>query len=167
MGLTLLRHTTPNVTPGTCYGRTDLALADSFDDEAREVVEKLPHMTRILTSPLQRCRRLATLIGAHTGLEVRVATDWIEMDFGDWEKVPWDQIDRAALDAWAADFMGYKGHGGESVVQLRDRVRRALDAAPDGALVVTHAGCIKAAAAIHDVHDGWDTKPPFGGLIGL
>ncbi|MCK0150933.1 alpha-ribazole phosphatase family protein [Marivita sp. S6314] len=167
MAVTLIRHTTPDVTKGTCYGRTDLALADSFAEEAAQVLAGLPEARHVLTSPLTRCHRLAHHIAPHLMGEIQVANHWIEMDFGNWEGVPWSDIPRDQLDAWADDFHRFAGHGGESVAMLERRVRQGLDATPDGAIVVTHAGCIKAACAIFDLENGWDTEVPFGGMITL
>ncbi len=168
MGLTLLRHTTPAVAPGTCYGRTDLALAESFEAEAEAVLSALPAIRHLVTSPLSRCRRLAERIGAARGLDVEVAALWTEMDFGRWEGMAWDAIPRAELDAWAADFLHARPHGGESVAELRDRVAAALAAAPgDGTLVVTHAGTIKAARHLHGIPGAWEESPAFGGLVAL
>ncbi|MFW2543573.1 histidine phosphatase family protein [Primorskyibacter sp. 2E107] len=167
MALTLLRHTTPEVVRGTCYGITDLRLADSFDDEADRVLADLPPVTAIVSSPLLRCRQLASHIADHLSHEVVISSDWREMDFGAWEGRAWEALPRAELDAWAADFHGYDGHGGESVAQLHSRVARALNAAPDGALVVTHMGCIKAALVEHGDPKGWDAQVPFGGVVML
>ncbi|MFP7571440.1 histidine phosphatase family protein [Marivita sp. S2033] len=167
MALTLVRHTTPAVAAGTCYGRTDLALADSFEDEADRVLQTLPSATVVLTSPLQRCTRLARRISDHAELELRPSSGWIEMDFGAWEGVPWADIPRDSLDAWAADFDHFNDHGGESVAMLERRVRAALTAAPPNAIVVTHAGCIKAACAIYGLHQGWNTETVFGGSVTL
>ena len=41
MKLILVRHTSVAVEKGVCYGRTDVPLADSFPDEAREVKQRL------------------------------------------------------------------------------------------------------------------------------
>ena len=89
------------------------------------------------------------------------------MDFGRWEGIPWADIPRPDLDAWAADFMQDAGHDGESVAMLETRVRAALSQTPDNAIVVTHSGCIRAACAIRELHDGWDTETPFGGMVTL
>lgn len=167
MAVTLLRHTTPEAAQGLCYGRTDLPLAQSFEAECAVILADLPRAKVLLTSPLSRCQRLAARIGAVLGLDPQPHPDWIEMDFGEWEGQAWDAIPRRALDDWAEDFTGYAGHGGESVAQLEARVRRALDQTPDGALVVTHAGCIKAALAIRGQGEGWQARPPFGGRITL
>ena len=48
------------------------------------------------------------------------------MDFGRWEGLPWSAVPRAELDAWAADLMHARPHGGESVAMLLARTRRAL-----------------------------------------
>lgn len=161
--ITLLRHTTPEVTPGTCYGRTDLALAATFPQEARAILANLPEFDHLLTSPLTRCRQLAEAIARHTGKSATVAPDWTEMDFGTWEGRPWSDLPRAELDAWAADFMTYCGHGGENVATLRARIEAAHNALPQGkCLVVTHMGCIKAARHLHGHPDAWDYKLPFG-----
>ena len=72
------------------------------------------------------------------------------MDFGRWERVPWNDIDRTELDAWAADFFHARPHGGESVAMVSERVGSALaDYRRSGVshAVVTHAGIIKAARA--------------------
>ncbi|MFP7672749.1 alpha-ribazole phosphatase family protein [Marivita sp. S0852] len=167
MALTLVRHTTPQVAKGTCYGRTDLALADSFATEADTVLASLPDPGLLVSSPLTRCRTLAAHIADHLSHEIVVSEHWIEMDFGLWEGVPWAAIPRDQIDGWAEDFHHFDGHGGESVAMLERRVRAGLESLADNALVVTHAGCIKAACAIFGVNDGWDTDVPFGGMITL
>ena len=167
MAVTLLRHTTPDVEKGVCYGRTDLALASSFEAEFSALMEKLPRTSMILTSPLTRCRILAERIGQVRGQPVTIAPDWIEMDFGRWEGIAWSDIPRAELNAWAAAFHDFDGHGGESVAALEARVRAGLEAMKTGTLVVTHAGCIKAACAIRQTGDGWDTQTGFGQTVTL
>jgi alpha-ribazole phosphatase len=167
MGVILLRHTTPKVEHGVCYGMTDLALAESFEAEAAEIVRQATRPVRIVTSPLGRCRRLADRMGAVFGLEPQVDPRWREMDFGTWEGVDWSAIPRHELDGWAAAFHDYNGHGGESVAQLEARVRAALTSLPEGALVVTHAGCIKAACAIRGQPPGWEARPRFGEAVQL
>ena len=44
MQIYLVRHTTPDIVPGICYGRQDLGLAASFDAEAAAVRSKLQHL---------------------------------------------------------------------------------------------------------------------------
>ena len=167
MAVTLVRHTTPDVAKGTCYGRTDLLLAPSFETEAAQVLDALPNATGVLSSPLTRCHQLARRIADHVKAELVLSEHWIEMDFGAWEGVPWADIERRDLDAWAAAFMEFNSHGGESVAMLETRVRAALDDTPDGSIVVTHSGCIRAACAIYGIREAWDTDTPFGGFVTL
>ncbi|MGB3457594.1 MAG: alpha-ribazole phosphatase [Litorimonas sp.] len=170
MALTLLRHTTPDVAPGTCYGRTDLALADSFPAEAEAVLAALPGVDRIVSSPLRRCRRLAEHIADARALSVGIDPRLVEMDFGAWEGLAWSDIPRDELDAWAADFLHARPHGGESVAELRARVRDALDywTRPAGrTLLVTHAGVVKAALARGERSEDYGASLDFGGMVHL
>ncbi|MFP4240094.1 alpha-ribazole phosphatase family protein [Rhodosalinus sp.] len=166
MALTLLRHTTPAVAPGTCYGRTDLALADSFEAEAARVIAGLPEVAHVVTSPLGRCLRLAERIAEARGLRAEVAPLWTEMDFGRWEGVPWAELPRDELDAWAADFYGARPHGGESVAELRDRVAAGLARLPaEPVVVVTHMGTIKAALHLAGQTGAWEHTVAFGTAV--
>ena len=127
MHVTLVRHTRPLVSDGVCYGMTDLDLAATFEEEAARVVETLPPAQRLVTSPLYRCRRLAERIGAAQGLTPAIDERLREMDFGAWEGIAWDDIPRAELDAWAADFLHARPHGGENVYMLRERAWAAIE----------------------------------------
>ncbi|MEO0400689.1 MAG: alpha-ribazole phosphatase family protein [Pseudomonadota bacterium] len=170
MALTFLRHTTPRVAPGTCYGQTDLDLADSFVEEAEAAADNMPPTTQIVTSPLTRCRRLAHYLADAFELPLAVEPRIIEMDFGNWENRPWADIPRDQLDAWAEDFLHARPHGGESVAMLRARTRAALSdwrATAEATLIVTHAGVIKAALAKGDRAEHFKTHIEFGGFIAM
>ncbi|KCZ56633.1 alpha-ribazole phosphatase [Hyphomonas chukchiensis] len=170
MALTLLRHTTPAIASGVCYGMTDLDVADTFAAEARDVVAALPPPDRIATSPLKRCRLLAEHIGEAMNLPVTMDERLREMDFGAWEGLPWSDIPRAELDQWATDFLHARPHGGESVAMLTARVRAALaewQTSESHALIVTHAGVIKAALAKEATSQGYNTNIGFGHFITL
>ena len=168
MRLILVRHTRPAVADNLCYGVTDVDVAATFEQEAARVVAALPAVERLVTSPLRRCMRLAERIGAARGL-VPVVDDRVrEMDFGRWERVPWNDIHRRELDAWAADFLHARPHGGESVAMVSERVGSALaDYRRSGVshAVVTHAGIIKAARAAAGRADAWMTSAGFGDAV--
>ena len=168
MRLILVRHTRPEAAGNVCHGVTDLDVAATFDEEAARVISALPAVERLVTSPLRRCVRLAERIGAARGLVPVVDGRIREMDFGRWERVPWDDIDRAELDAWAADFFHARPHGGESVAMVSERVGSALaDYRRSGAFhaVVTHAGIIKAARAAAGCADAWTASAGFGDAV--
>ena len=170
MRLILVRHTRTTAPDNVCYGATDLDVAPTFDEEAARVVAALPAVERLVTSPLRRCVRLAERIGTARGLAPAVDERLREMDFGRWEGLPWDAIDRVALDAWAANFLDARPHGGESVRMVSQRVGSALDdhrRAGESCAVVTHAGVIKAARALAGCADAWTTAVEFGGTVCL
>ncbi|MEM7639843.1 MAG: alpha-ribazole phosphatase [Pseudomonadota bacterium] len=170
MAVILVRHTTPRVAPGTCYGQTDLPLVDSFEAEADQVLQSLPPIANIVSSPLQRCRRLAEHVAQARGLVIEIEPRLQEMDFGAWEGLPWNEIPRHELDAWAADFLHACPHGGETVARLQARVRQALkpwQAFERTTLCVTHAGVIRAALATGDTEEDFNTSIDFGGMIHL
>ena len=65
MKIYLIRHTQPAIAKGICYGSTDLDVASTFLEEAAAVKAVLPAITtqtKILSSPLQRCHKLAQFI---------------------------------------------------------------------------------------------------------
>lgn len=170
MALILLRHTRPVGAEGLCYGRSDLPLAECFAAHAARLASELPPFARVLSSPLSRCLQLAQHLSAARGVALDTDPRLIEMDFGRWEGQRWDAIARHELDAWAADIEGANPHGGERVAELAARSRAALhDAArgPVPALVVTHAGVIKAALAQSRGMAGWHQELRFGQWLRL
>ena len=170
--LILVRHTRPLVPDGVCYGATDLDLAPTFEEEAARVIAALPPAERLVTSPLRRCRRLAERIGAARSLAPAVDERLREMDFGRWEGVPWRAVPRAELEAWNADLLHARPHGGESVHMLCERARAAIADYRRAGLshvVVTHAGVIKALRAEAGPPDpgAWKSNVAFGGRVTL
>jgi alpha-ribazole phosphatase len=141
--LYLIRHPPPAVAPGICYGATDLPLADDPAIHAAALRPLLPMDVPLYSSPLERCRRLAEALHPAPIVDARIR----EIDFGDWEMQPWDRLDRALLDAWAAAPFHFVPPGGEAVTALRARVANFLATLPDAAVLVAHAGVIKVCAA--------------------
>ena len=169
MALTLVRHTRTLAADGLCYGRSEVALGPDFPAEAAAIAARLGRPERIVASPLVRCRRLAEHLGAALGAPVAIDDDWREMDFGAWEGRPWSAVPRAGLDAWAADFLEARPHGGESVAMLLGRTPRALAGCGGCATVaVTHAGVIRAAlvASTGDAA-AWQRPVGFGEIVRL
>ena len=142
MQVFLIRHPRPLIEAGVCYGRLDVDCDDPQPVAARL---RLPPQTTVVSSPLRRARRLAEALGAGVRLDARLS----EIDFGDWEGLRWDDIDRNAIDDWAADVLNFTPPGGESVADLQRRVidfAGEIKATVDGPRValVTHAGVIRA-----------------------
>ncbi len=143
MQLYLIRHPTPQVATGICYGRTDLALAEDVAAAAARIAPQLPPQAPVFTSPLQRCRQLADALHPAPRSDPRLQ----EMNFGAWEMRPWSQIQHEALDGWAANPLGYAPPAGETVAQLQARVQEFVrELRGEGlqrAVLVTHAGVLK------------------------
>ena len=138
--IALVRHP-PVEAAGRCYGRLDLPLRDPVDALAAQ----LRQLAGIVwTSPSQRCRSVAAACGPHR-LDARLA----ELDFGAWEGHSWDEVPRAALDAWAADPWQFSPPGGESGAALVARVRAFWLALPEGDhVVISHGGPLKVLVAL-------------------
>lgn len=138
---------------GVCYGSLDLE-ADplAVDAVCSAVLADLPSMP-IVSSPRRRCTVVATRLADRFGRGFDIDDRLCEMDFGEWEGRPWDEIDRAALDQWAADPLHFRPPGGESATMLLERVA-TFAADPPGEpqaplLIVTHGGVLRALRALH------------------
>lgn len=159
----LLRHAAPMVQEGVCYGQLDVAADIEGTHHAALNFSRFVQSrhaahggtrVRLLASPLQRCLQLARTVKdmlEREGLVCTMATDarLMEMDFGDWEGEPWDNVSRREWDEWMADFANYPvGRRGESLTQMMMRIQQLaheqVPPATDEWLVwVTHAGVIK------------------------
>ena len=160
MDLVLIRHPAPAIDAGVCYGKTDVPLAGDAAESVRRIVARLatlslPLPQQLATSPLQRCADVAHRLAQHFDCACSADPRLQEIDFGQWEGQRWDAIDRAALDAWAADLRHARMHGGESVAQFEARVDAWLGPwrAPEAGgastmLAVTHAGVMRMIAAL-------------------
>ena len=120
MEIYLIRHTTPDIDRSICYGQTDLALKNTFEEEAQVVLDQLPNwFDKIYSSPLIRCHTLANAIPAN---EVIVEPNLRELSFGDWEMRPWKALPKPEFDHWKQNFVHQGPPKGESMKELQDRV---------------------------------------------
>ncbi len=168
MSIVLIRHTRPDVADNTCYGITDLTLADSFDAEAGDVIAGLDGGDVLVTSPLQRCTQLAEKIGDAFNLRPNIDQRVREMDFGTWEGLAWSELPRNELDQWAQNFLHARPHGGDSVAMLRERTLAALAEYHERRqrfIIVTHSGVFKAALSDGDTAEHFRTVIDFGGIV--
>jgi alpha-ribazole phosphatase len=183
MEVWMVRHTAVDAAVGTCYGRTDVPLRESFADEAEAVRRALAgeRFDAVFTSPLSRCLRLAEACGygATAVRDERLR----EIDFGAWEGRLYDEIDDPALQAWYADWLHARPTGGETFDEQRARVAEFLEELHGGGLrggvgesdgrrvlVFTHGGVVVAAgihAGLWSAEDAFSHTPPYGGIIKL
>ena len=83
----------------------------------------------------------------------------MEMSFGDWEGLTWDEIYEqfpTEMDAWGANWFAVAPPNGESAKMLELRVRDWLKSiSPGRHLVFTHAGVVRALRVISKTHS-WE-----------
>lgn len=152
MRLLLVRHPQPLIEQGVCYGSSDLAvsaeqLAQTTSALTASLAVALPHGMALYTSPLQRCTQLAQHLAAALDLAPAIPDARLaELHFGHWELRRWDDIARDEIDAWATDMVHYRPGGGESVLQMAQRVAAFYQhwhAQQQDAIVICHAGTIR------------------------
>src|SRR2546430_1356701 len=117
MSIYLIRHTTPDIEKGICYGQSDIGVTDSFQAEAALIKSVLNEpVEQVYCSPLVRCHKLAThLFPAHT---IALEPYLMEIHCGEWEMKHWDHFPPEIIDPWMKDFVNVCIPGGESYVQL-------------------------------------------------
>ncbi len=151
MKIYLIRHTSVAVAIGTCYGRTDVDVGQTFEREAegiKKYVRKIPD-PRVFSSPLKRCVQLAETLSLPFAVEERL----IEADFGDWEMMQWRAVHNGDVDGWFRKVVKTPSPGGESMRDLHERVVSLLNekarAGNKGLnyIFVTHAGVIRSAVS--------------------
>jgi broad specificity phosphatase PhoE len=152
--LLLARHgQTADNANGLILGRRDPALSELGEQQAARlaVQARARGVVAVWCSPLLRARQTASVVGQAIGVEPAAIDDLIESARGDWEGASQTVLARrtpalyAAFEAGDPDFVF---PGGESIRSQVVRTRRALAVAAAGAqpaLVVAHAGTIRAA----------------------
>lgn len=141
----LIRHTTPAVEKGTCYGQADLDVTESFLNEAARIKEYLPaHIQKVYSSPLQRCSKLAQhLFPSHN---ISFHDDLKEIHCGEWELKKWDDLPQEVVMPWMNDFVNVRIPGGESYLDLFARtttIFETIAAKKEHAAIVSHGGVLR------------------------
>lgn len=145
MEIYLIRHTTPAVEKGTCYGQADLDVTESFYEEAALIKKHLPATIQtVYASPLQRCSKLAEhLFPAHN---ISFHNDLKEINCGQWELRKWDDIPQEVVMPWMNDFVNVRIPGGESYLDLLARTSAVFNhiaAKQEHAAIVSHGGVMR------------------------
>ncbi len=150
MILWTLRHTKPYNPNDVCYGQSDFDVAASFESEFPPAIRFLQencHATKLYSSPLQRCYKLAEKASETLGLSIEKSDALKEMHFGDWENVKLSDVPKSQMAAWKADLRGYKFPNGESFHEVDKRIKefiRSVYEEKAELLFVSHAGVIAA-----------------------
>jgi broad specificity phosphatase PhoE len=106
--LVLTRHgLTPRSKPEQHLGQTiDVPLSDDGREQAAQLAERLRDIAfeEVFSSPLARARETAAIVAGERA--VRVDRRLLEMDYGDWEGLTYEQIEERDLvrrRAWERD----------------------------------------------------------------
>jgi len=144
MEIYLIRHTTPLLSPGLIYGKMEVELTDTFEEELAIVRQKLPKFfDAVYSSPSLRCTQLAKRIEKDFISDFRL----MELNFGDWEGKTWDTVDQTSLQLWMDDYVNVCVPGGESMLEMQSRINdfwKELTQQPYSRIaIVTHGGVIR------------------------
>lgn len=145
MEIYLIRHTTPKVEKGICYGQADLDITETFLEEVEAIKPHLPKEgVKVYSSPLQRCKKLADALFADFDIDIH--EDLMELNCGQWELQPWNDIPKAEIQPWMDDFVNVRVPQGESYVDLHNRVVNRFNkivAKQESAVIVAHGGVLR------------------------
>ena len=169
----LIRHgQTRDNAAGLILGRRDPPLSDAGRAEADRLAGELRGnpIAAVWTSPLRRARETASIVAAALGLEPIVCAELVESDRGRWEGRAVARIERDEPELHAAFVRGdpdFAFPEGESLREQRARTRAALARVSAGtlpAVVVAHAGTVRAALALSDRPVGPESALPHGAV---
>lgn len=143
--------------PGlTSTGRIQAAqAADLTFRIGRGLWPDLPHPSALVASPMVRTQQTAAAVGRRLGLPVMADPAFAECDFGEWEGLQADEIDRrwpGDLRRWHVD-AAFQAPGGESIEDVGARVGAGVEGLLDEGVdrtvvVVCHSVVIRAAIGV-------------------
>lgn len=112
-------------------GQTDVALSPRGEQQVAALVRAIESETVdvLYTSDLQRAWQTALILAEALGLPLHKETRLREMAFGRWEGLTYTELqqrDAALLAAWQADPSRTAPPGGETLLQIAERVSAAL-----------------------------------------
>jgi len=171
MEIVLIRHTSVAVPKGTCYGWSDVPVAETFETEAAEVRQRLGNRAfdAVFSSPLTRARKLAAFCGYGSPM---IDERLKEMHMGDWEMRRFDDIEDENLRKYYDDFLHTPTTNGESFRQFYARVASFLEELKQEkysrVAIFAHGGvliCAGIYAGLFTEADCFSHQPPYGGTV--
>ncbi len=170
MIVNIMRHTAVLVTPGLCYGQSDVPLRESFPEEAQRAKENLigVEFDAVYTSPLSRCIRLAKYCGF---AEAIVDNRLKEMNFGLWENTLIYENTSEEVQRWFADQIHIRPPKGECFDDVKQRLLDFLiekkSEGHNAILLFAHGGIVLSAQLLQGKQFSGDLfahLPPYGSL---
>ena len=151
MRIYLVRHGETEMNKKGCYyGITDALLTEKGRQQAILLGRHFQELDwdRILVSPLSRARETALLAAGRREDSFELEERLREQNFGIFEGKTYQELCREypeEMRRWNEDFSHYQIPGGESFLQVRERVEdwvRSLPEGPGQMLVVAHNGTL-------------------------
>ena len=151
-----LRHgQAKNNTERILSGRTPgVPLTDKGITQAQQTAELLEHMniSAIYSSPIQRAKHTAEIVGKHNSIDVTIDDRLIELDMGKFTNVPYDEIFTSHGNVFMKFYNGeleIAHNGVETFADVKKRVasivEEVIEKHPDeNVVLVTHMDPIKA-----------------------
>ena len=141
--LFLVRHA-PALNDGRLAGRRDVPADLSDAAGLARLAAALPRDIATLVSPALRCRQTAAALGRD---DARPDPALWEQDFGAWEGLAPDALPDLG-DLAPADLAAHRPPRGESFDDMAARVGAALRAVNEDAVIIAHAGTVRAGLAL-------------------
>jgi broad specificity phosphatase PhoE len=137
---------------GRWQGRTDGALTDLGRDQAFAASRYAPKVDALFTSPLQRARTTAEIIGVSLGVEPVNIDGLMEMAFGSWEDLTHDEVALSDPVLFSNVFVDEidlpRGGTGETFSATGKRISETISLLADASTgdfgVVSHGAAIRA-----------------------
>lgn len=109
------------------HGWTDSAITEKGHLQAERVAERLKDtpIDVIYSSSLQRTRQTAGYIAAAKGMEIITSENLREINGGDWENVPWAELEHRwpkEYSTWENDPHKHRMPNGESMEEFQQRL---------------------------------------------
>lgn len=130
----VIRHgETESNTRFACVGSTDVPLNEVGIEQAQSLCRRIDGVCAdiVYVSPLSRAfETIRYYCDNHVDIPVVTEPAIAERDFGDWEDMSFEEIQSSAPEmyrSWENDFIGYKVPGGESSVEVQERVNGFID----------------------------------------
>jgi probable phosphoglycerate mutase len=151
-----LRHgQAKNNTDRILAGRTEgVPLTETGIKQAQDTAELLEHMniSAIYSSPIQRAKHTAEIVGQHNSIDVTIDDRLIELDMGKFTGMPYDKIFNSHGNVFMKFYNGeleIAHNGVETFSQVKNRILELIDEIiekhPDeNVVLVTHMDPIKA-----------------------
>jgi len=150
-----IRHAETDMAGTFCGGRSDPELNARGRVQLAELISRLreEEISVVYTSDLRRAHQTGIAVARAFGVDCRARPALREIDFGQWEGLAWEEIerrDKAYALRWIAEYPHLQAPDGEDFCDFERRVLREVNTLSAEAevsgcriAVVTHAGVLR------------------------